>query len=231
MISRRTPPAHLTLVFFSKCYSVQHVQHTFITFVGGKLLGQTFLGSPTVRTVGVGVTLSLLLWKFCWKWLKSQTNTPANTNSFQLLGVQNFCVTTLFPDKREKGFLILFLGSPNAHNFMDFQSMNIIRLITPCCISISFSFGRSIDKALRSRWNILMNISDLMTLTLTLWRWNTNMTKIFFHLVQKFIVNLKLIVTVWPIQILVNLEINHVTHSNKCESCNFFKIGLLICGA
>ncbi len=32
------------------------MQHTFITFVGGKLLGPTFLGFPTVRTVGVGVT-------------------------------------------------------------------------------------------------------------------------------------------------------------------------------
>ncbi len=38
-------------------------QHTFIPFVGGKLLNPTFLGSPTVRTVGVGVTFSLLLRK------------------------------------------------------------------------------------------------------------------------------------------------------------------------
>ncbi len=42
------------------------VQHTFNTFVGGELLGPTFLGPPTVRTVGVGVTFSLLLWTFCW---------------------------------------------------------------------------------------------------------------------------------------------------------------------
>ncbi len=47
-------------------YAGRDLQDTFITFVGGKLLGPTFLGSPTVRTVGVGVTFSLLNWKFCW---------------------------------------------------------------------------------------------------------------------------------------------------------------------
>ncbi len=41
-------------------------QHTFNTIVGGKLLGPTILGSPTVGIVGVGVTFSLLLWKYCW---------------------------------------------------------------------------------------------------------------------------------------------------------------------
>ncbi len=53
------------------------LQHTFNTFVGGKLLGPTFLGSPTLRTVGVGVTFSLLLWKFCWTyrfWLPNSKN-------------------------------------------------------------------------------------------------------------------------------------------------------------
>ncbi len=135
------------------CYSLDRFnkqsgtlnQHTFDTFVGGKLLGPTFLGSPTVRTVGVGVTFSLLLWKYCWtyrfwlphskncwpvrtvtsntnsfhllrdkncrsnkrcesgsnKWVKSLIN----TNTFELLGVQNCCITTLFSYKREKGLL------------------------------------------------------------------------------------------------------------------------------
>ncbi len=46
-------------------WAIMYSQHTFNTFVGGKLLGPTFLGSPTLRTVGVGVTFSLLLWKFC----------------------------------------------------------------------------------------------------------------------------------------------------------------------
>ncbi len=52
-------------------------QHTFNTFVGGKLLGPTFLGSPTSKTVGVGVTFSLFLWKFCWTyrfWLPNSKN-------------------------------------------------------------------------------------------------------------------------------------------------------------
>ncbi len=52
-------------------------QHTFNTFVRGKLLGPTFLGSPTLRTVGVRVTFSLLLWKFCWTyrfWLPNSKN-------------------------------------------------------------------------------------------------------------------------------------------------------------
>ena len=56
---------------------IASLQHTFNTFVGGKLLGPTFLGSPTVRTVGVGVTFSLLLWKFCWTyrfWLPNSKN-------------------------------------------------------------------------------------------------------------------------------------------------------------
>ncbi len=48
------PPLIKELARHKKC------RHTFNTFVGGKLLGPTFLGSPTVRTVGVGVTFSLL---------------------------------------------------------------------------------------------------------------------------------------------------------------------------
>ncbi len=56
---------HIGFIFMG--YNMHmHFQHTFITFVGGKLLGPTVLGSPTVRTVGVRVTFSLLLWKLCW---------------------------------------------------------------------------------------------------------------------------------------------------------------------
>ncbi len=40
-------------------------QHTFTTFVWWKLLGPTFLGSSTVRSVGVGVTLNLF---FVFRW-------------------------------------------------------------------------------------------------------------------------------------------------------------------
>ena len=48
-------------------YNTQNIKHLiFITFIGGKLLGSAILGSPTVRTHGVGVTFFLLLCKFCW---------------------------------------------------------------------------------------------------------------------------------------------------------------------
>ncbi len=60
-----------------KMCSSWKLQHTFNTYVGGKLLGPTFLGSPTLRTVGVGVTFSLLSWKFCWTyrfWLPNSKN-------------------------------------------------------------------------------------------------------------------------------------------------------------
>ncbi len=59
-------PLHMSLHTLICSGIAENDQHTFNAFVGGELLGPTFLGSPTLRTVGVGVTFSLLLWKFCW---------------------------------------------------------------------------------------------------------------------------------------------------------------------
>ncbi len=109
-------------------------------FCWRRTVGQTFFGSSTVRTVGVWCTFSLLLWNFrwtywfwlpniknCWalepllldlqfqanntlsssnKWLKSQIN----TNSFQLLGVQNYCIKHFSPTKK------CFLGAQTPLN-------------------------------------------------------------------------------------------------------------------
>ncbi len=51
------------------------------------LLGPTFLGSPTVRIVGIGVNFSLLLQKFCWTY-RFKNCWPVNTvvNTFDSFG-------------------------------------------------------------------------------------------------------------------------------------------------
>ncbi len=43
-------------------------QHTFLTFVWGKQLGRTFLGSKTVWTGEVGATCTLSLWLRQFRW-------------------------------------------------------------------------------------------------------------------------------------------------------------------
>ena len=52
--------------------------------------------------------------------------------------------------------------------------------------------------------------------------WHTRHTRPSRCCPLHILVNLKIIVTVWPIQILVNLSINHVTHSNTCRYKNSY---------
>ncbi len=95
---------------------------TFLTFVGPTVLGPYYCWEDFSPFFGPKIFGSQDCWSyfpvFCCrsnkrcesgsnKWLKSQ----ANTNSFQLLGVQNCCITTLFPNKREKGLLVFTQSS------------------------------------------------------------------------------------------------------------------------
>ena len=69
------------------------IQHTFNTFVGGKLLGPTFLGSPTVRIVGVGVTFSLLLWK---EYVSLLIGLYKNNGSVSCVGINFLLIRSLY---------------------------------------------------------------------------------------------------------------------------------------
>ena len=137
------------------------MQHIFTTFVGGKLLGPTILGSPSVRTVGVGVTSSLLLWKFCWTyrfWLPNDKNCwPVRTvvetfDSFVRATFLSFVGPTVSGPQECWGDFSPCVG-PTISGSQDFPVF---------CLSYSFRPSWQLGRLFPFRWTYNFRLSRLL---------------------------------------------------------------------